>query len=142
MIGTISIRLKNVTVMGYFPPPLLLEDPLVDGGTGVLTISFRHISYPPGQVPLAAAEAASTGNASPTVPIPIPFAPRGVRYHLEVTGGNRTNPLRVGQVVAVAALDEEGKPIPLATHLETIGIGAVATFDGPVGEFSFPVLSR
>jgi hypothetical protein len=67
MFGTISIKLKEVTIKGYFPPPLILDDPLIFGGAGILTISFRPLpSYSPtGPMPgLPVEEFLATGSSS------------------------------------------------------------------------------
>src|ERR1700733_7161076 len=107
MIGTIAIKLTSVTVKGYFPAQLNLalnlEETLITGATGVLTVSFYPIPYPPLSPPEPQPGPLSAGSLA------LPVVPRGVRYYLQVNGGNRTNPLRLGQLVLVIGTDDEKK---------------------------------
>ena len=133
MFGTITIKLTNVSVNGYFPRPLNIQEPLITGGTGILTISFHPIPYPPSPSP----------NPVPPQPDPAPnslggastrlaVVPRGLRYYLRVNEGNRVNALRLGQLVTVTGIDDEKKIVAIATPLETISTDP-AVFSGPVG---------
>jgi hypothetical protein len=53
-----------------------------------------------------------------------------VGYYLEVSTGDRVNPLRLGQAVRATGFDSEGKPVSTVV-METTGTGAPAMFKGP-----------
>ena len=132
MIGTISIKLTNVTVSSYFPPPLNLRETLIADGIGALTVSF----YPPPSSPThptASAPAILRPEPLQSSGSGIPVVWRGLRYYLQVTDGKRANALRLGQAVNVTAYDDEKNVIQLLTQLETISTGTPAVFSGPLG---------
>jgi hypothetical protein len=132
MIGTVAISLKNVTVGAYFPSQLPIEETLIQDGTGSLTITFLPPPpFPPAPIPTPGPrpEAASGSPQVSTSNV----VWRGLRYYLQVKGGQRPSPLRLGQLVKVTAVDQEGKPVRMLTPLETTGVGDVALFSGPAG---------
>jgi hypothetical protein len=129
MLGTISVKLVNVDIGGFIPHPAAPPEQVLTGATGTLTISFSPPSPSP---PPPLSKNGQPDGRTPATPGASAVL-RGLRYYLEVQGGTRISALRLGQQVTVSALDEERKPVTLATLLETIGTGDPALFSGPQG---------
>jgi hypothetical protein len=121
---TFSIKLSNLTIKAYFERPLLLEEILISAGAGILTITL----YPPLLPPAPGRFTPDMADASTAIFRP---PPGGVRYHLLVDTGTRTNTLRLGQLITFTGNDMDNKPFPTTAVLETTNTGTPALFASP-----------